>query len=173
MTKTETPSSQISARLRKAREKRGYKTASAFAREMGIDPEQTYINQENGSRGLTTTNARKYAKKLKINLDWLLDGTGEMDSKKGTLNDPSQAMLYPPDVGIEGHEISAGNSHNDTVSARRHARMTEDKIVNLCENLPEEAKAKLDIPMLMTMIYEACGREVPLSLHAKKNKTTG
>src|SRR5690606_10191536 len=69
---------RIAARLKKARLEKGYETASAFARAMDIDSIQTYINQENGSRGLTTDVLLKYCRKLEINLNWILYGMGPM-----------------------------------------------------------------------------------------------
>jgi phage repressor protein C with HTH and peptisase S24 domain len=63
-------------RLREAREKAGYATASDAAKAMGILP-AAYINHENGWRGFSRV-ADKYARFFRVSLDWLLTGRGDM-----------------------------------------------------------------------------------------------
>jgi hypothetical protein len=66
-------------RLTLAREKAGYRTASAAAEAMGIRT-STYINHENGTRGVSRY-ADRYARFFRVNLDWLLTGRGDMKTK--------------------------------------------------------------------------------------------
>jgi hypothetical protein len=66
-------------RLRKARERAGYQTASDGARALGI-PIQTYIAHETGQRGFSR-HAIRYSTFFRVNLSWLLEGKGRMDGK--------------------------------------------------------------------------------------------
>ena len=63
-------------RLRIAREKAGYETATDAAAALGIS-RSTYIGHENGARGYRADSAATYAKKFKVSVEWLLYGTGD------------------------------------------------------------------------------------------------
>lgn len=60
-----------------ARKKAGFETAAAAARALGVK-EPTYYAHENGTSGLRAVVAGKYARKFKVNTEWLLFGQGEM-----------------------------------------------------------------------------------------------
>jgi len=62
-------------RLRMARERAGFKTASEAARALGV-PVSTYICYEDGLRGFHR-HARKFAVRFKVPFNWLLGGPGE------------------------------------------------------------------------------------------------
>ena len=62
-------------RLAWAREKAGFKTASAAARALGV-PEQTYLAHENSNRGLRLEPAQHYARRFRVNFAWLMSGHG-------------------------------------------------------------------------------------------------
>lgn len=66
------------SRLKIARERAGFKTASAFAAKFGLT-ESTYRSTENGTRGLRIETAKQYAKLLGVSWQWLIDG----DSQSG------------------------------------------------------------------------------------------
>lgn len=66
------------ARLREARELRGFRTSSAAARRYGW-PVPTYVSHENGTRGIGRK-YREYAKKLRVNPTWLLGHSDERDA---------------------------------------------------------------------------------------------
>src|SRR5262249_42707558 len=68
-------------RLRCARERAGYASASDAARAMGVE-EPTYLGHENGSRGLSRAGPR-YAKFFRVSLDWRLAGRGEFKLEGG------------------------------------------------------------------------------------------
>jgi transcriptional regulator with XRE-family HTH domain len=59
-------------RLRQARERAGFETASDAARALGLS-ESTYLGHENGSRGFKAK-AEKYARRFGVSLEWLLTG---------------------------------------------------------------------------------------------------
>lgn len=61
-------------RLRHAREMAGFRTALEFSEKHGIK-QSTYAHHEAGSRPITRA-ARRYAKLLKVSLDWLQEGIG-------------------------------------------------------------------------------------------------
>jgi SOS-response transcriptional repressor LexA len=69
--------SEVSDRLIIARKKAGFETAADAARALGVKP-STYFSHENGSVGLRSVVASKYARKFKVSTDWLLDGRGQM-----------------------------------------------------------------------------------------------
>lgn len=66
-------SKEIHERLRVARERAGFKSASEAANWLGVEV-PTYLAHENGSRGFRATAAEKYAKRFKVDLAWLLTG---------------------------------------------------------------------------------------------------
>lgn len=77
------PVMEIGERLKWAREQAGYKSAAAAARALGI-PEATYYGHENGARGgFKIDDGVRYAKKFKINLEWLLTGEGDPGRRRG------------------------------------------------------------------------------------------
>ena len=68
-------------RLRYARERAGYATAQEFAEAVGSTV-STYRSHENGTRGIPNSSALQYAKKLKIEFDWLQAGQGQTPEVK-------------------------------------------------------------------------------------------
>lgn len=66
-----------SERLREARLRAGYATATDAARAFGWTP-STYMGHENGSRGLRKEAAQRYARGFGVSWTWLLGGDEEM-----------------------------------------------------------------------------------------------
>lgn len=66
---------EASKRLKFAREKAGYETASDAARAMGVT-ESTYLGHEGGNRGFASR-APRYARFFGVSVDWLLTGRGD------------------------------------------------------------------------------------------------
>lgn len=64
-------------RLRAARKNAGFSSASEAATALGI-PTGTYLGHENGSRGFDVESAKKYSRRFKVTLTWLLSGEGPM-----------------------------------------------------------------------------------------------
>jgi SOS-response transcriptional repressor LexA len=83
------PMSEVSERLILARKRAGYETAVNAANALSVRP-STYHSHENGSIGLRSAVAEKYARKFKVSLDWLLTGRGDMA--------PDGAVPYENDV---------------------------------------------------------------------------
>ena len=67
---------EASERLRSARKRAGYKTATEFAKAIGVSA-VTYRAQERGARGLTSEFAKLYSEHLSVSLDWLISGNPE------------------------------------------------------------------------------------------------
>jgi len=65
---------EMHERLIWARKEAGYETAREAADALGIK-EPTYMGHENGFRGFKSS-AETYARKFKVNLEWLLTGRG-------------------------------------------------------------------------------------------------
>ncbi|HZF44728.1 MAG TPA: helix-turn-helix transcriptional regulator [Sphingomonadaceae bacterium] len=67
----------LNERLRQARINAGFEKASDFAKAVGVQ-EGTYRHHENGTggRSVPLSAAKKYAAKLGIDLNWLLNGDG-------------------------------------------------------------------------------------------------
>lgn len=62
-------------RLRDARKKAGFESASDAARELGWQT-STYIHHENGTRSFTVDAAKRYARAYRVTAAWLLDLDG-------------------------------------------------------------------------------------------------
>ncbi len=65
---------EIGKRLKLAREHAGYANATLAAQSLGMKY-PTYAGHENGSRGVVR-NAKQYARRYRVSLDWLLRGVG-------------------------------------------------------------------------------------------------
>ena len=94
---------EMHERLIWARKEAGYETARDAADALGIK-EPTYMGHENGSRGFKSS-AETYARKFKVNLEWLLTGRG--NPRKGQPA-TTRAVGY---VGA-GAEILPFDSHS-------------------------------------------------------------
>lgn len=68
-----------------ARERAGFKSAAAFASAKGLT-ESTYRSAENGTRGLSISAARQYARLLNVTWQWLVDGGPPVEG--GDISDP-------------------------------------------------------------------------------------
>ena len=85
---------EIHNRLRRARERAGFKTASEAAKWLGVES-PTYLAHENGSRGIKGDALQKYAKRFKVEISWLLTGEGA----------PLETKLPTKSHGHEGPSI--------------------------------------------------------------------
>ena len=94
---------EMHERLIWARKEAGYETAREAAEALGIR-EPTYMGHENGFRGFKAS-AEVYARKFKVNLEWLLTGRGS--PRKG-MPATTRAVGY---VGA-GAEILPSDSHS-------------------------------------------------------------
>lgn len=70
-------------RLRKAREKAGYGSATEAARSRGWTV-STYLGHENGDRVPSRATAKRYGKAFKVNWAWILEGD-EIESVESSL----------------------------------------------------------------------------------------
>lgn len=64
-------------RLALAREKAGFETSADGARHIGAKY-STYVAHENGTTGFRIDTAEQYARRYRVNLNWLLTGQGKM-----------------------------------------------------------------------------------------------
>lgn len=88
-------------RLKKARLDAGYPNAREAADALGANY-TTYGQHENGTRGIPSKAAERYAKKFKVSLDWLISGNAQsltMLNKK-----PAKIGMIP----VKGH-VKAGD----------------------------------------------------------------
>jgi phage repressor protein C with HTH and peptisase S24 domain len=69
---------ELHERLKWARERRGYETASAAAKALHI-PYGTYSGHENSGRGIPRDRLREYARAFRVSAEWLLTGDGSPD----------------------------------------------------------------------------------------------
>lgn len=100
-----------SDRIRIARQKRGYKSASEAARRMSV-PVGTYIGHENGSRGIRDEELQKYAQHFRVPLQWLAYGLGSPDGGRTTV-----PVVGYVGAGAEAHLFSEGQGPFDLVEA--------------------------------------------------------
>lgn len=91
-------SDAAAARLKMARETAGFATAKAAAEAMGVSV-STYIQHENGSRGIPAARAARYARFFRTTPEWLLYGRGESVSQT-----PPPELTTLPLIG----EVRAG-----------------------------------------------------------------
>lgn len=96
-------------RLKVARKKAGFANAAEAARAMAVS-EPTYAAHENGSRGLTTKTAQKYARRFGVDAAWLLYGTtsGGLQNKPSEIPNGTPAPPGAQLVPIFNVEASAG-----------------------------------------------------------------
>lgn len=104
-------------RLRTARLRAGYKTATDAAIALGL-PVPTYSAHENGSRGFPAGKAALYARKFKVREGWLLYGTGEAPGETGDLKAEIHSLVdrLPPLKKAEalGYLRGLADSNNNT-----------------------------------------------------------
>lgn len=96
----------VAKRLRWAREDAGYATAADFARKLGVEV-GTYRHHENGTRGLRVPTARRYAKVLNIDVNWLLTGEGAARSGDETTIQRRPIIWAPIISWIQAGSLSA------------------------------------------------------------------
>lgn len=72
------------ARLRQAREDRGFKKASDAAKQFGWS-QATYYSHEGGTRGATAKRVKLYADAFKVREIWLLTGHGDRERSVKTI----------------------------------------------------------------------------------------
>jgi SOS-response transcriptional repressor LexA len=88
--------SQAAERLKQARVKSGYSSAKAAAEAMGV-PVATYVQHENGARGIPAARAERYARFFRITPEWLLYGKTSAD----------KVVTLGPQLYVVG-EVAAG-----------------------------------------------------------------
>lgn len=93
--------SAIHERLKRAREAAHFTSPSEAARALSV-PVATYISNENGTRPFGRERAELYARRFRVNLDWLLSNRGPM----------TKARMVPVvgEVGA-GAEVTAIDAH--------------------------------------------------------------
>lgn len=99
-------------RLRQARKKAGYPTASAAAEALGVN-NTTYTSHENGHRDFDDDMAAKYAKRFGVDPAWLVFGRG--DEPGGT---PSPDLGDMGDMGVED-EILFREAYREALEMER------------------------------------------------------
>jgi phage repressor protein C with HTH and peptisase S24 domain len=72
-----TTMTDLSDRLAKARKHAGFSTAQDAVAALGLKY-PTYAGHENGSSGFKSTTGATYARRFKVNFDWLMTGRGPM-----------------------------------------------------------------------------------------------
>jgi hypothetical protein len=80
----------LAERLKTARESAGHETAAEAARALNVNY-PTYAGHENGSRGISHDNVKRYAVFFRVNLMWLSKNQGPM---RGADKDPLDGL--PP-----------------------------------------------------------------------------
>lgn len=163
--KDASPNAEVSERLREARLDRGFKSASAFARTVKVDP-QVYINQENGSRGLKLPVMKKYCRALKINLAWLADGIGPRDVG-AALAEEGRPYEYPPGIGVDAEDVvpeTPDDPWEEVYEAQR-------RIGRIVRGLSPEAKVRIDLLQTLRIMQEAAGQKAGAVTKADEKKT--
>jgi SOS-response transcriptional repressor LexA len=87
-----------SDRLRQARERAGYSSASAAAEALGV-PVATYVQHENGNRGVPASRAERYARFFRVAPEWILYGKRGKDEPFVELG-PRLPVVGPVAAGV-------------------------------------------------------------------------
>lgn len=103
-------------RLRQIRQKRGL-SAADLALRIGRS-ESAVRNQENGTNGIPTPLAEKYAKALNVSAEWLLYGNSASDERPTTETVPLVGYVS---AGASLVQYSEGQGPFDQVPAPRHS----------------------------------------------------
>lgn len=103
-------------RLRRARERRGFKTARDAAQFFGWNYD-TYSQHERGERGIGRV-ADKYAKAYRVSQAWLLTGEGG-DPDNGAIT--HVPLVGQVGAGAEAHFYATGDDPAEMVSAPENA----------------------------------------------------
>lgn len=112
-------------RLREAREKAGYESATAAAEAMGIAV-STYVQHENGVRGFPANRAERYARFFRVAPEWLLYNRGEPNSVDtsetvpvvGYVSAGAELALYEQGQGPFDYVTPPRDAKPTTVAAR-------------------------------------------------------
>lgn len=89
-------------RLKQARQRAGYETATAGALALGMK-QPTYLGYENGDRKPGRKSAERIALGFRVSLDWLLTGKGP-PSPAPNAGDPDWVSLHGiPDEDAKTH----------------------------------------------------------------------
>lgn len=135
---------KIKDRLKYARIKAGFKSAAKFSAEHDI-LEVTYRAHENGTRGLTSHAAQKYAKLLNISLDWLLSGNESQEIYKNH-KDSSIVSTTTTSVLIAKEVLEKDNSFVTTIEIDNLAKLIRDAAeITKSEITPQLAEFLLKI----------------------------
>ncbi len=103
----------LPTRLREARQNAGFATATEAASRFGWKG-PTYLGHENGSRGVTASAAKAYARAFRVSPEWLMfgGGSGETDAPARVDDD------HPPAVGsalIPVYDVAASAGYGALV----------------------------------------------------------
>lgn len=112
-------------RLLWARKRAGFNRATEAARSLAV-PEQTYLAHENGSRGIRSAAGALYARRYRVNFNWLMTGDGKPSDRERV---PivsyvgAGAEVYPVDdnaqiSGLDAVDAPTGGTDGDCVAAR-------------------------------------------------------
>lgn len=107
-------------RLKKAREARGYASAAAAARAMGI-PSPTYSGHENGTTPPPRERLKQYADFYRVSVDYILTGRSKAKPRRnvqlvGYVGAGSEAHYYDVGQGDLGEVEAPEGATSDTVA---------------------------------------------------------
>jgi DNA-binding XRE family transcriptional regulator len=111
---------ELGDRLKRAREEAGFADAVSAAAALGAN-KFTYGQHENGTRGFKRDTATTYARRFRVNLEWLLTGRGPMRAKDkhlakvvGCVGAGAAMVLYSdgqePDEWVEAPDGSTADT---------------------------------------------------------------
>ena len=113
-----------SERLKHARAKRGFSTATEAANAFGWN-KNTYRSHENGHRNFTKDDAQKYGRRLQVSVSWLLLGNREF----------SEHSSMHPEVGLRRVPVlSFADAGRMTETSDPHEVQVGDELVSLDES---------------------------------------
>lgn len=147
--------STLSTRLRAAREKAGFKSASEAARKIGVNP-VTYTAHENGGREYDRKAALYYAERFSVRPDWLMFGTNEDGTEVAyeiELKPYYSAKSQRPDSPmVREYDVRAGAENGSSL------KFDDERSVKARWGIPEEfLKERLGLDPEHVWIIEMLG----------------
>ena len=145
-------------RLKQARERYGFRSASAAARNFDwVVP--TYVSHENGHRGITLDVARRYGRAFGVDPYWIL-------GRDGDLGDAPRLTLQEETPATDISEASA-SVEEEPIDRRGPSRRTEEALRLFAESGPSEEEQIMRLGQWADSMYPEHGPAYRVLVHGR------
>lgn len=116
---------ELHERLKAARVHAGFESATDAAKALGV-PYPTYAGHENGSSGFPAEKGTLYARRFKVNFEWLMNGRGPMVSPAHL--DPEENLRFALlEYGVPEPDLDRAVAVIKALGARSEARSEQSR----------------------------------------------